>query len=172
MVSRADALINYYNQLHAANQVLNTKLLDATTKFATQEKQVLNLKFVQQLFKEISSQKEQETRKLFTDLVNFGLNIIFGGRVYLELQLLNDSRGTYYGPILIKDGKEEVLTNSGGGVLDVISFLNRIVAIVNFYPAEQRTIFLDEPFKNLSAEFRERIPELLTALAKELLLIS
>lgn len=57
---------------------------------------------------------------------------------------------------------------SGGGVVDVASFALRLAALVLLGPRARRVLILDEPFKFLSAEYRERIRDLLLLLSEKL----
>lgn len=120
------------------------------------------------LFKDIAQLEEFRSRNVFISIINFGLNIVFGPDILFDLKQTDDKRGVFYKPIVIKRGKiEDLLDSSGGGLLDVISFLARIVVLVNFFKPDQRTIRLDEPFKFLDDSYSDKIPELLQSLSTE-----
>lgn len=57
---------------------------------------------------------------------------------------------------------------SGGGVVDVAAFALRLAALVLLGSRARRVLILDEPFKFLSAEYRERIRDLLLLLSEKL----
>jgi DNA repair exonuclease SbcCD ATPase subunit len=120
-----------------------------------------------QLFKNLSEEESEKSKNMFISLVNYGLHSIFGDFVSFDLDLKVYATGVFYGPVLIKNGKREDLMSSGGGILDIVSFLCRIVVLVAFYPRDARVLRLDEPFKNLSAEYRPKAIELMSELSKQ-----
>ena len=60
------------------------------------------------------------------------------------------------------------MTASGGGVVDVASFALRLSCLVLSKPPINRILILDEPFKFLSEDYRERVRILLETLSKEM----
>lgn len=119
------------------------------------------------LFKNLSEQENEKSKNLFIALVNFGLHSIFGEDVSFDLEMKQYATGTFYSPILIKNGEQEDIMSSGGGILDIVSFLCRIVVLVSFYTKESRVLRLDEPFKNLSKEYREKAVILMGQLSEQ-----
>jgi DNA repair exonuclease SbcCD ATPase subunit len=72
--------------------------------------------------------------------------------------VLVDGEGNEYDP----------LRANGGGVVDIIAFALRLATIVLSKPKPAQVLILDEPFRFLSAEHRERVASLLDSLASEL----
>jgi DNA repair exonuclease SbcCD ATPase subunit len=62
----------------------------------------------------------------------------------------------------------DMLDTCGGGILDLVSFALRIVLMQTAMPKIEGFVLLDESFKHLSTEYRERIPLLLEELSKKL----
>lgn len=118
------------------------------------------------LFKTLSEAENEKSKQVFVRLINFGLNAIFGEGIKFSLERKDYATGTFYSPVLVKNGVEEDLFSSGGGVLDMVSFLARIVLITAFYKKEQRVLRLDEPFKYLSAKYRPKAIELIQQLSE------
>lgn len=119
------------------------------------------------LFKTLSEQENEKSKNLFVSLVNYGLHSIFGSNVSFDLEMKMYATGTFYSPILVKDGNKEDLMSSGGGILDIVSFLCRIVVLVSFFSKDSRVLRLDEPFKNLSKEYREKAIFLMKELSSQ-----
>jgi DNA repair exonuclease SbcCD ATPase subunit len=70
-----------------------------------------------------------------------------------------------------KDGNPiDPLDGSGGGAVDVASFALRLASLTFQKPRRRRLVVADEPFKFVSERggFRERVRELIEALAEEL----
>jgi len=57
---------------------------------------------------------------------------------------------------------------SGGGVVDVAAFALRISCLMLTRPASRRVVILDEPFKFVSADRRDRVRAMLLGLAADL----
>jgi DNA repair exonuclease SbcCD ATPase subunit len=74
-------------------------------------------------------------------------------------------------PVFVRGGHEYAPTDGvGGGVLDVAAFGLRIAEVLMQRPAGRRLLILDEPFKfpSLRKGYRERVRDLLLALATDL----
>lgn len=71
--------------------------------------------------------------------------------------------------VFVRDGQElDPMSASGGGVIDVASFALRLSCLMLSKPPLRRFLCLDEPFKFVSEEYRERVRVLLETLPKEL----
>jgi DNA repair exonuclease SbcCD ATPase subunit len=66
------------------------------------------------------------------------------------------------------DMEVDPMTASGGGVIDAAAFALRLACMMLSRPKVRRILVLDEPFKFLSAEYDERLCELLTSLSNDL----
>lgn len=68
-----------------------------------------------------------------------------------------------------RDGLEvDPMTASGGGVVDVASFALRLSCLMLSKPSLRKILILDEPFKFVSEEYRDRIRILLETLSEDL----
>ncbi len=129
------------------------------------EKKEALLQKTMALFKTLSETETEKSKTVFVKLINYGLHAIFGEGVEFDLERKDYATGTFYAPMLVKSGNEEDLFSSGGGILDIVSFLARVVVLTSFYRKDQRVLRLDEPFKNLSAQYRPKAVELLQRLS-------
>lgn len=69
----------------------------------------------------------------------------------------------------MRDGIElDPMSSTGGGVVDVASFALRIAALLMQKPAGRLLLILDEPFRFVSEEYRDRVKDLVEELSKEL----
>jgi DNA repair exonuclease SbcCD ATPase subunit len=66
--------------------------------------------------------------------------------------------------VMLEDPSDE----AGGGVLDVAAFALRLACLVMQRPRRRLLLILDEPFKFVSEEYRERVRDLLLALSQEM----
>jgi len=60
------------------------------------------------------------------------------------------------------------LTAAGGGVVDVAAFALRLSCLSLSRPSPRQLVVLDEPFKFVSAEYRDRVRMMLDQLSKEM----
>jgi len=71
--------------------------------------------------------------------------------------------------VFVREGLEvNPLDASGGGVVDVAAFALRLSALMLSRPARRRVVILDEPFKFVSAGYRDRVRAMLESLAPDL----
>jgi DNA repair exonuclease SbcCD ATPase subunit len=71
--------------------------------------------------------------------------------------------------VFVRDGVEVHPTRAaGGGVVDVASFALRLACLVYHQPKLRPVMILDEPFKFVSEEYRDRCRELIEMLAAEM----
>lgn len=67
-----------------------------------------------------------------------------------------------------RDLDVDPLTASGGGMVDVAAFALRVACLVLHRPRLSRVIVLDEPFKFVSAQYRDNVRGMLEELSEEM----
>lgn len=99
-------------------------------------------------------------------IVTGGLKLVFGKGTSLVIEKKDGARGTNY-KILIKKGDTigDPFDSFGGGVVNVASFLLRVIMIKRFHL--QKSLFLDESFNNVSKEYLPKVSELLQTLTND-----
>jgi DNA repair exonuclease SbcCD ATPase subunit len=111
--------------------------------------------------------KKEETTKKVERLVSFGLQTVFANNTYqfhIQSEVTRDN--VNYTFTVERDGVEtDIIESSGGGVVNVVSFLLRLI-IVLFSRGQRRVLILDEPFSNLSENYHENLGKLLGILSK------
>lgn len=71
--------------------------------------------------------------------------------------------------LFLRDGMEiDPLTASGGGAVDVAAFALRTACLALSRPAPRKLVVLDEPFKFVSAQYRENVKLMLEKLAEDM----
>jgi len=98
------------------------------------------------------------------------LRAVFGQDAYEFKIAFDRKRGKTEARLLfVRDGKEmDPLSSSGGGVVEVAAFALRLARLVLSRPRRRFFLCLDEPFRCVSAEYRERVNELVQSLSREL----
>jgi DNA repair exonuclease SbcCD ATPase subunit len=79
-------------------------------------------------------------------------------------------RGRTEATISLQKGSNKIpnpLRSDSGGVIDVAAFALRLTSLLMHQPPLRKTLILDEPFKFVSAEYRENVRQLLEQLTEE-----
>lgn len=70
--------------------------------------------------------------------------------------------------VFMRDGEEiEPMSASGGGVIDVAAFGLRLACLMLTTPTVRPLMVMDEPFRFLSVQYRDRVRSLIEQLAEE-----
>ena len=133
-----------------------------------------HLKYVeeaQQITQQVAKEIQQKAHKQIAGVVSRCLETVFtGDDVYGFKIRFERKRGkTEAVLILTKNGHEvdDPLNADSGGVVDVAAFALQTSCIVLAKPNLRRFLSLDEPFKFVSAEYRNNVKMLLEGLAKD-----
>ena len=116
------------------------------------------------------SRKAKETfHKQIQEMVTYCLKEVFGEDAYefkIKFELKNGKVVAEF--VLVKDNYEyNPLTALGGGVLSVCCFALRLSVIYLTRNTKRSIMLLDEPFSQLSVEYRDRVACLLHKLANQ-----
>jgi DNA repair exonuclease SbcCD ATPase subunit len=93
-------------------------------------------------------------------IVSAGLQTVFGNDLWLVVEKKETARGNSY-RLLVRDGETvgNPMDSFGGGVVNVISFLLRVILIKRFKLA--KLLILDEQFNNVSEDYLPHVSEML-----------
>ncbi len=112
---------------------------------------------------------ERKFQESTATIVSEGLSLVFGQELELQIKPSTKSDMSAVEFVLVKDGQEEaVMTGQGGGYVNVIAFLLRVLLIVAARPLLRLLLVMDEPFAQLSQEFQEPAAEMVAALIDRL----
>ena len=104
------------------------------------------------------------------NLVSYALNSIWDDRVY-QFKIISKERGASSTNkfVLIKNGIEvDIMDGSGGGLVDIVALILRLIYTLKAKPTLKPVLFLDEPFQHASVDYHEKIGALLTELIDKL----
>ena len=123
-----------------------------------------------QIAQEVAEQVQETAHREIARMVTRCLRTIFGKQAYKFKINFEKKRGkTEARIVLVRKGMEiDPKRACGGGVLDVVSFALRLVCLVLSTPKLRKLMVMDESFKHLSSNYRERVGELLITLSREL----
>lgn len=102
-------------------------------------------------------------------IVSEGLCQVFGGELEVRIEAGRKADMSSIRFQLIKDGQEEdIMEGQGGGYINIIAFLLRVLLILAARPLLRRLLVLDEPFAMVSPEFRHSTAEMAATLVDRL----
>jgi len=111
---------------------------------------------------------QQTVHRQVSVLVTRCLAAVFDDPYEFEIKF-ERKRNSTEAKIVFKRGESELhpLSASGGGAIDVATFALRLACLLLRNPNPRRLLILDEPFRFLSVQYRERIRQLIEALSDE-----
>lgn len=124
----------------------------------------------QRIVQHLASEVQNQVHGRISQIVSRCLTAVFVEDPY-EFQIeFEIKRGKTEAKLqFVRDGVVvDPLTASGGGVVDVASFALRLAALVLTKPPRRKLLVLDEPFRFVSADYRDRVRQLLLRLSEEL----
>jgi DNA repair exonuclease SbcCD ATPase subunit len=159
--------------------VVNRKLADLSVVSALLRTEKSNLTCARQeeedveqaraLVQGVAQQIQQQAHTRIASVVCRCLEAVFDDPYEFKINFEQKRGRTEAQLVFVRDGVEiDPLSAAGGGVVDVAAFALRLSALLLTRPSLRRTIVLDEPFKFVSGEYRERLRNLLEMLAEEM----
>lgn len=128
---------------------------------------------VTEVLQQLVSLKREEIQKKVENLVTYGLRSIFeedltfkivtgtrAKQTTMEMKVVHVVKGTVV--------ETDILTAHGGGLIQVVALLLRIVVLLFARPSPTRVLILDESLAHLSREYLANAGELLKQLASRL----
>jgi len=116
------------------------------------------------------AQSIQETvHRRVAGVVSRCLSVVFDEPYEFRVKFVQKRGKTEAELVFCRNGREiDPMTASGGGVVDVAAFALRLACLMLSRPSPRRMIVLDEPFKFVSEEYRDRVKEMLLELADQM----
>lgn len=157
-----DEKLGRYNYHRKRNKEL-VGLLDE------RERGLLHLNQSLEFFQEVAKNVQEDVHRKVCGIVTRCLEVIFDDPYTFTIQFDKKRSKTEARILLCRDGQEyDPAKSVAGGVIDVVSFALRLVSVVLSRPQLRQVLILDEPFKHLSAEYRERVGILLQELNEKM----
>ena len=121
------------------------------------------------IIQQIAQTVQQQAHERIEGVVSKCLEAVFGNKYGFKIDFRRKRGRTEAELILLKDGHEieDALNADSGGVVDVAAFALRLACIVLAKPTLEKVMIMDEPFRNLDQQNRERVRVLLEELAMD-----
>lgn len=134
------------------------------------DKRLKRTQDAQEILQLLAQAVQQQAHRKISEVVSSCLSTVFGEEAYQFHIEFERKRGRTEASLRFLRGDLNVdpLTASGGGAVDVGAFALRAACLMLHRPRLSKVIVLDEPFKFVSAQYRENVREMLEGLAKDL----
>jgi DNA repair exonuclease SbcCD ATPase subunit len=122
------------------------------------------------LVQAVAQTVQQRVHNQIAGVVTECLRSVFGEDYQFEIRFEQKRGRTEANIMLIKDGHEigNPLEEDSGGVVNVAAFALRLSCLILTKPRLRRVLVLDEPFKDVSAQYRPAVKAMLEGLAEKL----
>ena len=126
-------------------------------------------KQAQQFLQNVAKAVQEVAHDRISSVVSKCLALVFDEPYEMRIHFERKRGKTEARLYFVREGIEvDPLSATGGGVVDVAAFALRLACLALAKPKLRRILVLDEPFRFVSAEYRDRIRDMVTALAKEM----
>lgn len=123
----------------------------------------------QVIIKEVAQETQKQLEHRVSEIVTLALSTVFGETAYEFGMRFVPKRGKTEAELFfVKNGREVEPDDVGGGVINIASFALRVALWSIQSPRSDNVMEFDEPFKDLSEEYRPAACEVLRMLSAEL----
>lgn len=163
-----DEIVSEVKDKEAQMQLAKSKMEDLQKKRRETNRLLTTLNDCQELAQIVAQGVQQRAHAMIAKVVSTCLESIFDEPYRFQIVFERKRGKTEARLVFERDGMEiDPLTASGGGVIDVAAFALRLAAITLKKPHARKLMILDEPFRFVSAEYRDKVREMLLMMARE-----
>lgn len=166
---RAESLSTELARHEGARETVATALTEAQARVAEHGDDVEILSAVLDILQGMEGAFQRNFQRSLAAIVSEGLSQVFGEELEVRIEASTRADMSAIHFRLIKDGNEEdIMEGQGGGYINIIAFLLRVLLILAARPLLRRLLVMDEPFPMVSPEFRQAMAEMVAALVERL----
>lgn len=166
LINETDSKMNELTIMRKENFNSQGSIQDEVTRL---ESDIVTLDKVSSLFKHLLDALLDEKKQEVQHLVTYGLKSVFTDqdlKFHINIEPKYGTISTSFKTEMVGVAEGDVLESFGGGIVNVESFLLRIITL--FQTKLAPFLFLDETFSNLSDEYVENCSSLLKNLCEKL----
>ncbi len=166
---RAELLNQELSRCEGARETVVAALAEAEERVAATGDVTEILSAVLNLLQGMEGAFQRNFQHSLAAIVSEGLSQVFGETLEVKIEASTRADMSAIHFRLIKNGNEEdIMEGQGGGYINIIAFLLRVLLILAARPLLRRLLVLDEPFAMVSPEFRHSTAEMVDALVERL----
>lgn len=137
-------------------------------ELAVLEDQINNLSLAGSVLKTIGESQREKTIGVFERVITLALKEIFDSTYSFKIEVVSDKRVSTKFKLIQGDMELDLLTAVGGGIINVVSFVLKVLILASVRPKRQQVMYLDEQFNNVSADYRPKVAKLLKSFSEQL----
>lgn len=156
-------LLSRFEQGYGASQLLGSQLQDALNRAAEERAQAETLEHVVSLLSAMQEVWRERFQAGVGEVVSRGLTAAFGEPLDLVVEM-GQSGDLPVAKFSVRDSRglvTDIIDSRGGGLVNVASFLLRVLLLLSARPPLARLLVLDESFANVSGEYLPAVVALL-----------
>jgi DNA repair exonuclease SbcCD ATPase subunit len=158
------------DRLLAQYRLATSKVRDEREALALARDKLAVAQESQQLVQHVAELIQNNAHKSLASVVTRCLEVVYGDKAYEFRIEFERKRGrTEARMAFYRDGNRvDPISEAGGGPVEIAGFALRTACLCLQRPRPRRLLCLDEPFRSIQGDLRERVAELLMTLAKEM----
>jgi len=163
------SLLSRFEQGYGARQLLERQLEEALDRAAQERAEAELLEHVVSLLSAMQELWRERFQAGVGEVVSRGLTAAFGEPLDLVVEM-GQSGDLPVAKFSIRDSRglaTDIIDARGGGLVNVASFLLRVLLLLSARPPLARLLVLDEAFANVSAEYLSAVVALLRRICDE-----
>lgn len=158
-----------FSELDIKRQILETVEARTRKDIVDLGEEMVLLEKTSDVLNSLAKTSREKTIGLIETLVTHALRSIWEEPFDFRIETVEKRGVTQDQPKLLKDGVEaSIMDGHGGGIVNVVAFVLRLIFILKKKPALRKVVFLDEPFAYVSANYQPKVGELLRELTEKL----
>jgi DNA repair exonuclease SbcCD ATPase subunit len=123
----------------------------------------------QEIIQLLAQAIQQQAHERISAIVSSCLSTVFDDPYEFKIAFERKRGKTEANLRFIRRGLDvDPITSSGGGMIDVAAFALRVACLVLHQPKLSRVVMLDEPFRFVSAQYRDNVRMMLEGLSKDM----
>lgn len=123
----------------------------------------------QEILQRIAQAVQQKVHQQISKVVSSCLETVFDDPYEFTIEFERKRGKTEASLRFVREGKSfDPLSSSGGGAVDVAAFALRVACLVLHRPRLSKVVILDEPFRFVSAQYRDKVRAMLDGLSEDM----
>lgn len=157
------------NEAHAELRGIRVSYRNVYTSLKETQEELQHITTANEIVQKIAQMIQEQAHQKIAEVVSNCLSAVFDEPYIFKILFERKRNRTEAKLVFERNGMEiDPMTASGGGVIDVASFALRISCLMLNKPPLRKVLIMDEPFKYVSEEYRDRVRILLETLSEEM----
>lgn len=148
---------------------LEKTVADNEEALAQSSRELVRAQEAQEILQSLAQAVQQKAHQRIAEVVSSCLSAVFDDPYEFHIEF-ERKRGKTEARLRFKRWGLDVdpMSSTGGGVVDVAAFALRVACLVMHRPRLRPFLALDEPFRFVSAQYRDNVRKMLESLSKDM----